>query len=171
MNFRKSPTNTFRDVYFRDKAKMSDHTSCNLRMFAWCFCDKIGQLSVELLDPRLKDNVLGFFNSLPEQKFWNVCVNKKEGAFTWCLNSLVKISRYMVVCTMPAFSLFHLTIKTFVFDTTQVYCDTAASSLAVSCSLQISVLFPFWWNSWAPIMNTGKASITLLPHPKKRWRQ
>ena len=160
MNFRKSPTNTFCDVYFCDKATMSDHTPYNLRMFAWCFCDKIGQLSVELLDPRLKDNVLGFLNSFPERKIWNVCVNKIErgafawclnglvkiscytvvwgaftwclnslvkisrymvvwGAFTWCLNSLVKISCYMVVCTLPAFSLFHLIAsKRLVFDTT-----------------------------------------------------
>ena len=37
--------------------------------FARCFYDEVGQFSVELVNLRLKDSVLGFLNS-SERKFW-----------------------------------------------------------------------------------------------------
>ena len=71
--------------------------------FAQCFYNKMVQISVELLDPWLDDNVLGFLKLLTASLFWwkkfhrkNFCkpVFDHENHENFCL---AKISRYTML--------------------------------------------------------------------------
>ena len=66
--------------------------------FAQCFYNKMVQISAELLDPWLDDNVLGFLNLLKASHFWkkNFCkpVFGHENHENFCL---AKISRYTML--------------------------------------------------------------------------
>ena len=71
----------------------------------------MGQFSIELLDPQLNDNMLGFLNVLSARNFWRknfsqeqilrAGIGSRKSQKKFCLT---KISRHMaIIVTLPMF--------------------------------------------------------------------